>query len=246
MQFVTKGLVLREVKTGEADRILTILTPQRGVVSAAAKSSMRLKNKLFSATGLFCYSDLVLFEGKNLYTVDEATPIEVFFGLRQQIDRMSLAMYLAELAGQLAPEGEPAEPLLRLLLNSFYLLSAGKKPVLQVKTVFELRALAQAGFMPDVAACAGCGGLLGEKFYFDLAEGTILCQTCAADHGRDPNITAAQLAALQHILYSEDAKAFSFTLTTAQLAGLSRLASDYVCRQLDRGFKTLDFLRTVL
>ena len=71
-QIKTKGVVLREVHTGESDRILTILTPQYGVISASAKSSQRLKNKLFAATGLFCYSDFVLFEGHSMYIVDEA------------------------------------------------------------------------------------------------------------------------------------------------------------------------------
>ena len=72
MQITTMGLVLRATKTGENDRILAILTPEYGVVSAVAKGSQRLKNKLFSATGLFCYSEFVLFPGKNLYTVDDA------------------------------------------------------------------------------------------------------------------------------------------------------------------------------
>ena len=60
-QVKTTGIVLREVRTGESDRILTILTPGHGVISASAKSSQRLKNKLFAATGLFCYSEFVLF-----------------------------------------------------------------------------------------------------------------------------------------------------------------------------------------
>ena len=56
MQVATTGLVLRQVKVGEADRILTILTPDLGVVSASARGSLRMKSALFSATGLFCYS----------------------------------------------------------------------------------------------------------------------------------------------------------------------------------------------
>ena len=55
MQVATTGLVLRQVKVGEADRILTILTPDLGVISASARGSLRMKSALFSATGLFCY-----------------------------------------------------------------------------------------------------------------------------------------------------------------------------------------------
>ena len=62
-QLTTMGLVLRATKTGEADRVLSILTPQQGVISAMAKGSLRLKSKLFSGTGLFCYSEFTLFAG---------------------------------------------------------------------------------------------------------------------------------------------------------------------------------------
>ena len=60
MQIATTGLVLRQVKLGEADQILTLLTPDLGVISASAKGSLRLKNKLFSASGMFCYSEFML------------------------------------------------------------------------------------------------------------------------------------------------------------------------------------------
>ena len=58
--FVTLGLVLKETRYKESDRILTILTPGLGVISASAQSSLRLKSKLFSACGLFCYSEFTL------------------------------------------------------------------------------------------------------------------------------------------------------------------------------------------
>ena len=63
MQTTTMGLVLRATKTGEADRVLSVLTPA-GIVSAIAKGSLRLKNRLHSATGLFCYSEFTLLRGK--------------------------------------------------------------------------------------------------------------------------------------------------------------------------------------
>ena len=70
--FVTMGLVLKETRYREADRILTILTPKLGVITAMAANSLRLKSKLFSACGLFCYSEFTLVPGRNMYTVREA------------------------------------------------------------------------------------------------------------------------------------------------------------------------------
>ena len=72
MQTATTGLVLRQVKVGEADRIITILTPDLGVISASARGSLRMKSALFSATGLFCYSEFSLSSGRSHYFVDAA------------------------------------------------------------------------------------------------------------------------------------------------------------------------------
>ena len=96
--FVTTGLVLKETRYKESDRILTILTPELGVISAAAQSSLRLKSKLFSACGLFCYSEFTLVPGRNMYTVREAEVKNVFHGISSSIEGMSLAMYMAEMA----------------------------------------------------------------------------------------------------------------------------------------------------
>ena len=114
---VTPGLVLKETRYKESDRILTILTPELGVISASAQSSLRLKNKLFSACGLFCYSEFVLLPGRNMYTIREAEVRNVFHGISSTIEGMSLAMYLAEMAAALSPTGEEAAKELRLLLN---------------------------------------------------------------------------------------------------------------------------------
>ena len=154
---VTPGLVLKETRYKESDRIITILTPGLGVISASAQSSLRLKSKLFSACGLFCYSEFVLLPGRNMYTVREAESKNVFHGIASSIEGMSLAMYMAEMAAALSPTGEEAEKELRLLLNCLYMLSEQKRPVRMLKAIYELRSMTLAGYMPDVLACSGCG-----------------------------------------------------------------------------------------
>ena len=131
---VTPGLVLKETRYKESDRILTILTPELGVISASAQSSLRLKNKLFSACGLFCYSEFVLLPGRNMYTIREAEVRNVFHGISSTIEGMSLAMYLAEMAAALSPTGEEAAKELRLLLNCLYIKIEHEVVSLNVKT----------------------------------------------------------------------------------------------------------------
>ena len=86
MQINTMGLVLRAVRVGEADQILTVLTPGNGVLSASARGSLRLKNKLFSACGLFCYSEFAITLGRKTNFIDSAAVSKVFHGLSKTVE----------------------------------------------------------------------------------------------------------------------------------------------------------------
>lgn len=203
MRTTTMGLVLRATKTGEADRALLLLTPD-GLVSAMAKGALRLKSRLFSGTGLFCYSEFTLFEGKTMFVVDEAEVRQVFWGIHESVEHMALAMYFAELASTLSPTGQEAEAQLRLLLNSLYLLSEGRRAPRLVKAVYELRAMTLAGFMPDLVACADCVKYEGGAFCFDARKGRLYCGECAAKRELECNLDPAALAAMRHIVFSGD------------------------------------------
>ena len=246
MQIATTGLVLRQVKVGEADQILTLLTPDLGVVSASAKGSLRLKNKLFSASGLFCYSEFSLTSGRPHYFVDSAQVKKVFHGISESVEGMCLATYMAEIVLSLSPAPPEADAQLRLLLNSLYMIGQKKMPLRQLKAIYELRAMSMAGYQPDLLACAECGRYDGGEFYFDPVEGNLLCAECADKARHIPNLDTGALYALRHICLAEDRKLFSFTLAPASLKNLSRVSEQYVLAHLEHGLKSLDFLKTVL
>lgn len=150
--FVTMGLVLKETRYREADRILTILTPKLGVITAMAANSLRLKSKLFSACGLFCYSEFTLVPGRNMYTVREADVQNIFHGISSSIEGVSLAMYLTELAAALSPTGEEAARELRLVLNSLYMINEHRTDLRVIKAVFELRTMVSAALCRRLSA----------------------------------------------------------------------------------------------
>ncbi len=246
MQITTTGLVLRATKTGEADRVLSILTPDQGIISAIAKGSLRLKSKLFSATGLFCYSEFTLFEGKSMYVVDSASVKDVFWGVHQSVEGMALGMYFAEFASTLSPTGREAQELLRLMLNSLYYLGENKRPPRLLKAIFELRALSLTGFMPDLVACADCVKYEGGAYYFDVSTGRLYCSDCAPRHGCEPNLDAAALTAMRHIMLCDVKDVFRFSLSDDSTRHLEKVSSAYVAACLDRPFKTQEFLSTML
>lgn len=161
---VTMGLVLRETRYKEADRILTILTPELGVISASAPNSLRLKSKLFSACGLFCYSEFVLVPGRNMYTVREASVNTIFHGVSSSIEGMGLAMYLDEMAVSLSPTGTEAGKELRLLLNCLYMISRQKADLRVIKAVFELRTMSECGFCRSLPAATCAESMTMRRF----------------------------------------------------------------------------------
>lgn len=246
VQTVTTGIVLREVKVGEADRILTILTPDLGVISASARGSLRLKNKLFSGCGLFCYSEFTMTQGRSTWFLEEAVPQKKFHGLSASIEGMSLAMYLAELVTTIPPSPGEAKVQLRLLLNCLYVIAEGKKPLPQVKAVFELRFLAQGGYMPDLVCCKNCGRYDGMDFYLDVQDGTLLCRDCAAGAGRVPNLDGGALSAVRYICLMEDKKIFNYAISPASMVHLSKVAEQYAMTHAEKPLRSLEFLHTVM
>ncbi|MBD9258157.1 MAG: DNA repair protein RecO, partial [Faecalibacterium sp.] len=208
--FVTMGLVLKETRYREADRILTILTPKLGVITAMAANSLRLKSKLFSACGLFCYSEFTLVPGRNMYTVREADVQNIFHGISSSIEGVSLAMYLTELAAALSPTGEEAARELRLVLNSLYMISEHRTDLRVVKAVFELKVMCLAGYLPDLSGCAVCGD--PEPDRFDVRGGILCCASCSAGEGLRLPVSPGSLAAMRYLVSCDAKRLFAFRL----------------------------------
>ena len=233
--------MLREVKVGESSRLLTLLTERHGIITVHSRGSLNPRNKLFSASALFCYSEWVLREGRKYYWADEATPIEVFFGLRQDLTALSLATYMAELLMILQPTGAEGERLLTLALRGFWLLAENKRPPGLIKTGFEMRALAESGFLPGLLACENCGKYEDETVFFDVKMGLFYCQDCSPQTG---NLSLSMLTAMRHIALSDIDKVYDFTLKDEALAHLGRVVEQYLLFHLDRSPRSLAFLKS--
>ena len=142
-EFVIMGLVLQEIEYGEADRILKILTAEKGLISAFAKNSMRLTSHLFAACGQLCYSEFVLRPGRNteerMYTVVEAGYETDFRNIGYSFEAQGVAMYMVEFTLALSLAEQPAEKELKLLMNCLYKICQQRTAPKLVKAVFELR-----------------------------------------------------------------------------------------------------------
>lgn len=243
MKVSTKGLVIWEVKTGEADKVITLLTP-RGIVTAYARNSLRPKNKLTSATSIFTYSDFELYEGKNMFNVDDAMPISQFHDVTFDVYDYSLAVYLADITRNLAPVDDDAVSFLSLFLNTLYLLDLKKYPKEHIKSVFELKLCCLAGYMPELNYCGICGNTINGDCYFDIVNGFVRCVRCTSGISYDVEACPlGTLKAMRFIAASEPQKCFSFSLSN--LSFLSLISEKFIIERLDKNCSTLEYYKSL-
>lgn len=246
MYLTTKGLVLRVTAYNDTDALLTLLTPTHGKITVKARGLRRKNSPLIAPCQLLAYGEFILFEYKSMYTINEANSIELFTSLRKDLQKLSLGTYFAQAAEVLSQEDLPNPELLSLVLNSLYALSKLDVPENLIKAVFELRSACLAGYAPDLYGCHNCG----EPFpdHFDLSEGKLECTRCrdrSSDGIRMP-ISPGTLEAMHYITTCDRKTIFSFTVGKQNLEQLSAVTESYLSTQLERGFSTLDFYKSLL
>ena len=245
MRTNTDGLILKEQNIGEKDKLVTVLTRHNGLVRAFVRGAKSVKNRKNSSTGMFCFSKLSLYKTKDTYIIDEAEPIELFFELRNDLEKLSLAQYFSELVLTLVQEDEPAEEYLRLILNSLHFLAKNKMPNEQVKAITELRIMCIAGFMPNLIACDRCGEYETETMYFDVEDGLLYCENCVPSD-MIFQLDLGLIKALRHIAFSDFEKIYSFKMEEYALPDLSYITEKYLLSKLQRNFKTLEFYKEIV
>lgn len=243
-KYVTSGLVLRETQTKEADKILTVLTPDLGKISVIARGARRKGSRIAAVCQLLAYSEMTLYERGNWHYLDEGSTIELFDGVRQDLEKLCLASYFAELT-ECISDSTAAPQVLSLLLNALYALSSLPRDPLLVKTAFEWRLMALSGFEPLVDSCAICGRAEVEKPMLDVLQGVLHCASCREKGGLSMPLTAGSVAALRYILYCEAKKLYNFRVEKHTLRQLSHAAEVFVTTQLERSFRTLDYYKSI-
>lgn len=243
---VTRGVVLRETETREADKILTVLTREGGKLPVIARGARRKSCRFAAAAQTLAYSEWTLYRRGEWYYVNEGSTLELFNGLRSDLESLALGFYFAELTEAVTTEGEPAPELLPHLLNGLYALGTLHKPPLLVKAAFELKLLCLAGYEPLADGCAYCGKTEPEQPLLDVAQGVLRCRACGAEESRlSMPLCRDSLAALRHIIYGDPKRLYSFRLGDDALGRLSAATETYAAAQLERGFRTLDFFKSL-
>ena len=245
MYLTTQGLVLRVTDYNDHDALLTLLTPNYGKLTVKARGLRRRNSPLTAPCQLLAFGEYTLFEYKGMYTINEAVSVELFQSLRRDITKLSLGTYFCQATEVLSQEDLPNPELLSLTLNCLHGISVLNLSENKVKAVFELRAACLAGYMPELSGCHLCGNETPDRF--DIFAGRLECGSCRAmDSGglRLP-LNPGIVEAMRYITFCDPKKLFAFDLGEENMEQLAHLTEAYLTTQLERGFSTLDFYKSL-
>ncbi len=181
--YKTEVIVLRQRRLGEADRILTVLTPALGKMDVKAKGVRKTLSRMSGHLQPLTRCVLQMAQGHTSDVVAGCETLESFQALRDDLDRLSRALYAAELVDRMTPERAPSFPTYRLLAETLRRLETAQDGDLVLR-FFEMRLLDQGGFRPEIERCAGCRSALPpEQNFFAPQAGGAICRTCVPGVG---------------------------------------------------------------
>lgn len=192
-RYTTEAIVIRHRDFGEADRIITLFTPEHGKIRAIAKGVRRSRSKSAGHLDLFTRCMVLVARGRNLDIVTQAQALEYFPAFRTDLAAAGYAHYLAELLDSFVPDDLPNAQLYALLQTSLRRLN--EEPLPLGIRAFEVALLDLSGYRPELHTCLGCGKqIVPEENHFSSALGGVLCPACA---GQDPAAMPISIPALK-------------------------------------------------
>lgn len=264
MNLVTDGVITRVIDVGVSDKLLYIITPEHGRIAAMVKGGRSPGSKTRSVSQLFTYGNFELTQSNSMYWLRSGSVINPFYDLSIDILRVSLASYLCDLANELTDEeDEDSNEIMRLLLNSLYLIGRGEKDMRIIKSVFELRSAVISGYSPELHYCAYCKEPYADFTYLDVMGGRLICTECLSKRNNKKieiskefedmpeasilcGMSPSTLAAMRFISSAPHNRIFSFEIKDdSELDELSRTTESYLTNHLGRTFDSLDFYKSL-
>jgi DNA repair protein RecO (recombination protein O) len=242
--YQTEAIIIKKTKLGEADRILTLYTPQLGKIQAVAKGVRRPRSKMSGHLELLTHSLVSLARGKNIDTVTGTQTINSFLPLKSDLRLTSYALYVTELVNQFGAESLENQPLFELLRQTLHRLCLGGDSELVLR-YFELHLLNETGYRPQLEHCVSCRSPSKETTNsFCPGAGGMLCPACHQNQPSYPLSADAQKVLL--LLQNND---FSLACGLKIEAGLAHqlemVMRNYLRYLLEREIKSAAWLDTL-
>lgn len=218
--------------------MMTVLADGVGVISVSAYGVRSRKSK--TRVRLFSCADFVLNKKGDIYRMEQMDLVDAFFPICEDITKLSLANYLGDLAKDAF--GTADQDVLKLLLNTMYVISYKDIDLNLAKAVYEIKIAQYMGYEPHIASCVTCGNI-EDIVAFDMESG-VRCKNCRK--ASDYLIPQGVYEALKYILQKEDSKIFSFSVSDEVKKELCKIAEKYITDKTERNYKSLDYLKKIM
>ncbi len=234
------GMVLTVMPIGEYDKRITLLTRERGKLTAFARGARRPNSQLLAATNPFAFGEFELFEGRSSYTVARASIQNYFRELAADPGATYYGFYFLEFAEYCCQENNDEREMLKLLYQSLRALESSAFDNRLVRAVFELKAVSIGGQEPHVFSCTDCQG--SELGWFSVRRGGALCEACHAKAPDAFRVDASTIYTLQYVISARVEKLYTFTVNERVLQQLEALLKEYLRMYLGHPFRSLKIL----
>ncbi len=242
----THALILRRRDHRDADRILTVFTPNYGKLELIAKGVRKTTSRKAGHLELFGHTSLLVAQARTWDIITEAVNVNSFTALRSDLERIGMAGYLCELVDCFTESDDENQPLWDLILAALHELDDLASPVspLLLQHWFELHLLSLTGFQPQLFHCLACDAELTPVTNFiHLAEGGVYCPACAPSGGQVEPIEADVLKVLRFWQSRPWSVARQVAVRPHILQRAGNLLYRYLLTVLERQLKSVDFLR---
>lgn len=238
--YQTEAVVIGARNWGEADKMLTLFTRERGLVTAAAFGARRPRSHLAGVTQMFSYIEVQMAEGRRVDTLKQGLLKKHYRGITEDLSVMAYAAFVAEVLREFLPEGEQEEAVFSLLLEVLDAFGIRSPRLVALTAVLQI--MEHTGLQPQYGRCVRCGKVIEGDAFFSIPEGGALCVSCGGDSGAAPfdekeretieTLLALDFKSREPIRINGRALMQAEALVLASLQGL-----------LGRPFKSLEFIR---
>jgi len=244
--FRLEAVVLRHVDWGEADRLLTLYTRQRGKVRAVAKGVRKIRSRKAGHLEPFTHVTLQLAKGRDLLIVTQADTLDAYLPLGEDLSKASHASYVVELLDRFTYEDESENYLLfRLLTETLARIAADPDPWLAIR-YYEVRLLDFLGYRPHLFECANCGEEIRPlDQFFSPSAGGVLCPRCGAGLTGVWEISVEALKYFRHFQRSSYAEAQRARPASRVRDELEALIQKYLTYLLERELNSPRFIKQI-
>jgi DNA repair protein RecO (recombination protein O) len=241
----TEAVVLRRGELGEADRILTVYSPDHGKLRLVAKGVRKVRSRKAGHLEPFTRVELQIARGHDLDVITQAEAADLHVGLHQDLERFGYAAYVVELMDRFTVQEGESRALYRLLVDTLDRLAGTCEPA-AVIDFYQLRLLDLLGYRPELFRCLGCGEeIRPTDQFFSAAAGGVLCPECGPRRHEARALPLPVLKVLRHFQRSTFDQALQPRVRFDVLDEAGLVLEGYVSYLLERRLQAPAFVRQV-